>query len=297
MCAYGRLCILLSQASPCWWIPLPDVEIHKSFACSYVKRGCTAHAMREPGWTWSVLKAGVSPSLWNLRLTVVANDGFSELQQADGAWKYSSMSGSEKWMMNLLHMHRAQEKIHMRVVSVVSFSHQFVVFVFFSGSGGQLCNSNSLPMWLWGVPELILGTITYQVHPESCQRCYLFLMWIWVAESEEPLGNHRKIQTSPKHVVLCRKVIPKHFSVQGISELADDGSFIVMCVANYHVVDRACFSLNVSSSGRATKLGKIDCLAVMATEVRFDCSAVGNATDRCEVRNLFLARISLQNAS
>lgn len=62
---------------------------------------------------------------------MVANDGFSELQQADGAWKYSSMSGSEKWMMNLLHMHRAQEKIHMRVVSVVSFSHQFVVFVFF----------------------------------------------------------------------------------------------------------------------------------------------------------------------
>lgn len=70
---------------------------------------------------------------------MVANDGFSELQQAVGAWKYSSMSGSEKWMMNLLHMHRAQEKIHMRVVTVVSFSHQFVVFffVFFPGVVGS----------------------------------------------------------------------------------------------------------------------------------------------------------------
>lgn len=69
---------------------------------------------------------------------MVANDGFSEFQ-ADGAWKYSSMSSSEKWMMNLLHMHRAQEKIHVRVVTVVSFSHQFVVvfFFFFSGSGGH----------------------------------------------------------------------------------------------------------------------------------------------------------------
>lgn len=76
-----------------------------------------------------------------------------------------------------------------------------------------------------------------------------------VAEREEPLGNHRKIQISPKHVVLCRKVIPERFSVKVILEIADDGSFILMCVANYHVVDRACFSLNVSSSGRATKLG------------------------------------------
>lgn len=51
-----------------------------------------------------------------------------------------------------------------------------------------------------------------------------------------------------------------------------------MCVANYHVVDRACCNLGVklSEKEQPNQVKLTDGHAVITAEVKLDCSVVGN---------------------
>ena len=219
-------CLLMHEMSLycTWdvWAQLDMLTLHSKLV-SYLQRTAGSHQL-------------CAPALEILRLTVVA-DCFLSSSRFIWAGKYFSLKRGKEWI-RIYTEHKKR-----RSTTAPSMQFPFPLKTCF------FCRE-----W-WAIKEIVVACVfaclifedawsdTMNNHlPGSSSKLSASLSISNVdlsCRKGRIMGNHRKIQINPKHILLyrIRKAIPEGHSAKVILEIANEcmSCFILMCVANYYV--------------------------------------------------------------